>query len=770
MKNLKKSTVFISLLCVTVIAVAAVIGVVILAKVKTPDNNRNDSHNSQAAVTAPALFKTDGTYNDSVTKASVVKGAKFSFFGYDWAVVAVNGNTATFWMTAPYTTSHFNYNTNFGTTQNINNTWSSGYNYSTWNGIQTATSTVRQLLLDKASDLASQPGYGKIVSGPQTGLNDTVFTEDAVRSLYRKTSIDDTTEGPVGLTITPNFSIGAGDKLWLPSWNEVKNDGTWNLTNADRNWTGATNTLDQTAWLRTPKTEEISPSGNPSYKIKDYTNAYKVGCSTTLPNGGSYDDQSIWFNWVDSVSGVRPAVHLNISDLDRIYTITWKNYSGTTISTSTNIAHGTLLSSIAPTTGLGVPADTAQYSYTLRGWATTAGQSTGTVWVAHKAEGTATYYVAYSTDTKKYTVTWKNGSTILKTDSNVEYGANPSYTGAAPTKAPAGSVVYTFIGWKIDGDSNTYMEGSFPSVTGNITFNAEFIDETVHTVLWMNGSTVLERDVIRSSGSGAQTATYNGTIPVKQWHTFSGWSSLADSNTPDLSTALDYTTGTVTADMSIYAVFVVSAPTINQPPAAMTGLIFNGTYQALTSIGTGINGTVEYCIGLQSSAGENWSEEVPTVKNAGTYYVWYRVSGVTSTGALGPVEVTVAAKAINTDTLTVAEIADQPYKGEPITPSPAVITNNGILVTGSWEWATNNAIGTATGVFTPDGNFFVENAGGIVTGTFNIVEDPDAGKGWTTETWLRTAFIAVCVVGVISIICVAVVCSKKRIREADNSL
>jgi hypothetical protein len=314
MKNLKKNAIFVLLLCVIVIAGLVDIGCVTVnaeAVVgKMPDNDAN--HSSQAAT---ALFKADGSYSNNVTKASVIKGATFSFFGYEWTVVAVRGSTATFWMTAPYTTSYFNYNTNFGETQNIRNTWSSGYNYSTWNGQSTATSTIRQLLLDKAKELASQPGYDKIVPGAQSGLNDTDNMLTAPRSLYRKTDIYDHREGAIGSAIIINFSIGGSDKLWLPSYNEVKDGGTWDLADMERNWTGATSKNDETAWLRTPVITNEQDTNDPSYIIKDYTNAYKVGCSTTLPNGGSYDSQSIWYNWVDSASGVRPAVHLNIADL-----------------------------------------------------------------------------------------------------------------------------------------------------------------------------------------------------------------------------------------------------------------------------------------------------------------------------------------------------------------------------------------------------------------------------------------------------------------------
>ena len=47
-----------------------------------------------------------------------------------------------------------------------------------------------------------------------------------------------------------------------------------------------------------------------------------------------------------------------------------------------------------------------------------------------------------------YTVTWKNwDGTILETDTDVEYGATPTYNGATPTKASTSNQSFAFTGW-----------------------------------------------------------------------------------------------------------------------------------------------------------------------------------------------------------------------------------------------------------------------------------------------------------------------------------
>ena len=70
-----------------------------------------------------------------------------------------------------------------------------------------------------------------------------------------------------------------------------------------------------------------------------------------------------------------------------------------------------------------------------------------------------------------YTVTWKNGDDVLKTE-QVKEGTTPTYDGAAPTKADDAPYTYTFIGWS-DGE-NTYAANDFPAVNADVTYTAQF--------------------------------------------------------------------------------------------------------------------------------------------------------------------------------------------------------------------------------------------------------------------------------------------------------
>ncbi len=125
--------------------------------------------------------------------------------------------------------------------------------------------------------------------------------------------------------------------------------------------------------------------------------------------------------------------------------------------------------------------------------------------------------VTYVKPIPKYTITWKNGDTVLETDTEVSEGTVPTYDGAEPIKAADAQYSYVFAGWTPE----------VVAANGDVTYTAVFTSMlNKYSVTWKNGDTTLETDENVEYGT---IPTYNGAEPQKaadaQYvYVFSGWS------------------------------------------------------------------------------------------------------------------------------------------------------------------------------------------------------------------------------------------------------
>ena len=155
-------------------------------------------------------------------------------------------------------------------------------------------------------------------------------------------------------------------------------------------------------------------------------------------------------------------------------------------------------------------------------------------------------------------------------------------------------------------------------------------------------------------------------------------------------------------------------------PVGATSLVYNNGYQSLLStLGVAANGTVEYSID-----GGEFSANIPTAKDAGTYEVTCRINAEPQYEAVANqvVEVTIA-KGSNQYTSEPSAIADLAYTGQPLVLSSvgSVLGGSVLYKVDSGEYSselpTAVTIGTHTVYYKTEGN---SNYNAIAERSFNV--------------------------------------------------
>ncbi|MBQ7637618.1 MAG: InlB B-repeat-containing protein, partial [Clostridia bacterium] len=189
----------------------------------------------------------------------------------------------------------------------------------------------------------------------------------------------------------------------------------------------------------------------------------------------------------------------------RTYTVTWKNYDGSTLETDLNVPYGTTPSYDSATPA---KAGNAQYTYTFAGWTPAVDTVTGDV----------TYTATFNETVNEYTVTWVNyDGTELEKDVNVPYGTMPEYNGSTPVREKNAQYTYTFDSWSPE----------VSTVTGDVTYTATFTPTTrTYTVTWLDWDDAeLEKDENVPYGT---IPSFDGETPSREntaqyTYQFVGW-------------------------------------------------------------------------------------------------------------------------------------------------------------------------------------------------------------------------------------------------------
>ena len=140
-------------------------------------------------------------------------------------------------------------------------------------------------------------------------------------------------------------------------------------------------------------------------------------------------------------------------------------------------------------------------------------------------------------------------------------------------------------------------------------------------------------------------------------------------------------------DLSAYK--KVQFPAVKEPaavtknPEAKT-LTYNGSAQKLVTAGTATGGEMQYALGTETEATEDYTTTIPTKTDVGTYYVWYKVIGDANHNDTAPDKVAVTITQADAPEVTAPTLTAVTY-------DPAKTLADIDLPEG-WEWVTDTIV------------------------------------------------------------------------------
>ena len=263
------------------------------------------------------LFDSKGRY--VMDRGDLTVGSVYQFFGYDWRLVIVNGDTATFWMVDPFAVSIFNqtYRSGMGIYKDGANIWTNGYSKTVWESSYTSSvdggkielkeSDIRKFLRTEAISMLDGINYkNKVIAGAVEGNNES--NADAKKLIkylcYSEQSLDQVDQDNITTNqLTAYYDLDENDCLWLPSKGDLRKWGI--LDNAN-------NVINENMIKWTETSISSSVSTNRAWLRDPYTESSEYADTVTVEGGLSYKP-------VKQTAGVRPAIHLSIADISEEY-------------------------------------------------------------------------------------------------------------------------------------------------------------------------------------------------------------------------------------------------------------------------------------------------------------------------------------------------------------------------------------------------------------------------------------------------------------------
>ena len=272
------------------------------------------------------------------------------------------------------------------------------------------------------------------------------------------------------------------------------------------------------------------------------------------------------------------------------------------------------------------------------------------------AEVTATGTFTYTGEAiVPETITVKLDETTLTvtTDYTLGISDNINSGDATITATGVGKYTGTATGKFAIGKANPVL--SFSSATASITFGNEsaFIKPTLTTT--PEGLTVTYES--KSTDKATVDATTGDITPVAAGENIEIKANFAGND--------NYKSGSASYTLTV----VKGTAAVSKAPTAKE-LTYTGSAQALVNAGEATNGEMQYKIGKDGT----YSTNIPTGTEANDYTVYYKAATTNANqfndSEEASVTVTITPKSIAT--VTIEDIADQTYTGEPIDPTVTV--------------------------------------------------------------------------------------------------
>ena len=299
--------------------------------------------------------------------------------------------------------------------------------------------------------------------------------------------------------------------------------------------------------------------------------------------------------------------------------------------------HGITVTATDPGTGYTVKYGTTEGSYTLDASPTQTEVGTLTIYYQVTADNYTTY-----TGSATVTVSNKQTQTISAENVTTTYGDTGKSVSASVTEPATGGGA---ISYAVKPGSEDYIDvdASTGALTikkaGTATVTVTAAETETHAAATKDVTVTIHKATPSYTVPTGLTAAYGQTLAdvslpsadngVWAWKE----SSTSVGNAGEHSfqatfTPTDTDNYNTVSDIDVTVTVGATAAAVTTVPSAIT-LTYNGTAQALVNAGTASGGTMQYALGTDSATAPStgFSGTVPTGRNAGTYYVWYKAVG-----------------------------------------------------------------------------------------------------------------------------------------------